>query len=93
MKNAKVNRDKIEILGTKGHPIEKEWVDDAIRLAKLIGKFKGPLQGYKLYYTCKIENNFCEPIYHKMTFKIDTLLLKITSVKDTIIDHNDITWR
>ncbi len=91
MKETKVPRKELETVAAKEDIIFKRQVANANKMIRL-SRIKGPLQGYKLYYTYKVENNFRDPIYHKMTFKIDTSILKIISVKDTIIDANDIKW-
>lgn len=91
-KNTKSNWDKIKAFRKKNLSLSDTMVKNMTKMVDLITTFKGKLQGYKLYYTYKIQDKF-EPVYHKMTFKIDTPILHITSVKDTIIKESDVSWK
>ena len=91
--NLKLNQNKIESLEKKYIKISHTW---NINMTKIINSelasLKGPPTGYMLHYAYKTENDFHETIYHKMTFHINNALSKITSVKDTIVDQQDIDW-
>lgn len=91
-KNAKSNWDKIKAFRKRDLSLSDTMVKNMTKMVDSITTFKGKLEGYKLYYTYKIQDKF-EPIYHKMTFKFDTQILNITSVKDTIIDEQDVSWK
>jgi hypothetical protein len=90
-KNFKLNKDRIIALRKKSVALDDSVMSDMIKILKLKEAYKGKLQGYQLYYTYKIQDKF-EPVYHKMTFKIDTPILHITLVKDTVIEESDVSW-
>ena len=70
----------------------EEWLSNMDRSVKKLTSYKGKIIGYKITYTYKVTDAFKNNIYHKAIFHLDTLITKITSVKDTVIDQADIKW-
>jgi len=93
LKNAKANWRKIKVLRAREFILGDRWEKSATNAVDLSVKFKGQLRGYKIYYSYKADNKLSIPTYHRLLFKFDTSLLKITSVKDTIIDASDVNWK
>jgi hypothetical protein len=92
IKGAKFNSGKINSIREKKDLLSDTMIHNMAKLINLETAYKGVLKGYKLYYTYKIQDKL-EPVYHKTTFIIDTPILHITSVKDTIIDEQDVSWK
>jgi hypothetical protein len=91
--NLKINQNKIESLRKKNRKIGHIWATNMNKIIySELASLKGPPTGYILHYAYKTENDFQETVYHKMTFHFNIYLSKITSVKDTIVDQQDIDW-
>ena len=93
-KSSAANQAKIKSLRNVDMHLQKKLIGDIKKSAPLMLKFKGPIKGYKMFYTYKVgvKDNPSYFIYHTTTFHFDPTISKIMNAKDTVIDASDVDW-